>query len=105
MAMPSSGSSELRELIDIHCVSREYLGGASIRHARRLADSGLMPWGIKLGALRRWRRAEMDAWVASGCPPVVLHGRTPSQRAGSKGAARDVSHKSKSEAARTEGGA
>ncbi len=44
--------------------------GCSSRHALRLADAGLMPWGVKIGALRRWDAAELESWIANGCKPV-----------------------------------
>jgi len=40
------------------------------RHARRLADTGLAPPGFKVGVLRRWRKAEIDAWFDAGCPSM-----------------------------------
>ena len=38
------------------------------RHVYRLADSGRMPRPIRLGSLVRWNRAELDDWIARGCP-------------------------------------
>lgn len=52
--------------------------GCSVRHVRRLADSGRMPAPVRLGALIRWRRADVEQWIAGGCPRV----RTVSQRGG-----------------------
>lgn len=46
------------------------LGGCSVRSVYRLADSGRMPFGLKLGGMRRWRRAELMDWLAAGCPPM-----------------------------------
>lgn len=46
------------------------LGGCSARSVYRLCDSGKMPFGLKLNGMRRWRRAELVAWLAAGCPPV-----------------------------------
>ena len=43
--------------------------GMSWRTVIRLADSGKIPPGYKLGALRRWDLAEIDAFIASGCKP------------------------------------
>ena len=40
----------------------------SVRHVYRLADSAQMPRPVKLGALVRWRRDEIDNWIADGCP-------------------------------------
>ena len=42
--------------------------GCSSRHVRRLADSGAMPRPIHIGRLVRWRKADVDAWLAAGCP-------------------------------------
>ena len=65
---PSSGSAS--DLMTVQSVANDKLGGCSIRHVRRLYDSGKMPAPIKLGALIRFRRAEIDAWIAGGCKPV-----------------------------------
>jgi hypothetical protein len=35
-----------------------------------MADKGQVPWGYKLGALRRWDVSEIDAFIAAGCKPV-----------------------------------
>jgi excisionase family DNA binding protein len=43
--------------------------GCSWRHVLRMADRGLMPWGVKLGALRRWDADELEQWIANGCTP------------------------------------
>ena len=40
----------------------------STRHVYRLADSGRMPRPIKLGALVRWSRADVEQWIGDGCP-------------------------------------
>lgn len=42
----------------------------STRHVRRLADVALMPRPRKLGALLRFNRAEIEAWIADGCPSL-----------------------------------
>lgn len=39
----------------------------STRHVYRLADAGLMPPPVKLGALTRWSKPVIDAWIAGGC--------------------------------------
>jgi excisionase family DNA binding protein len=41
--------------------------GCSVRHVRRLIDSGQMPKPIKLGSLLRWRKADIERWVEGGC--------------------------------------
>jgi excisionase family DNA binding protein len=40
----------------------------SPRTVYRLADTGRMPPPVRLGALVRWPREAIDAWVAAGCP-------------------------------------
>jgi excisionase family DNA binding protein len=44
--------------------------GCSARSVHRLADAGRMPYGLKVAGMRRWRRAELLAWLDAGCPPV-----------------------------------
>lgn len=46
----------------------------SVRHVRRLADSGAMPRPVRMGSLVRWRGRTGDPmtgvhdWVEAGCP-------------------------------------
>ncbi len=40
----------------------------SERHITRLRYSHRMPAPVKIGALVRWRRAKVLAWVEAGCP-------------------------------------
>jgi excisionase family DNA binding protein len=47
----------------------------SPRHVYRLADAGLMPAPVRLGHLVRWRRQDLDAWLAAGCKPCRTAGR------------------------------
>jgi predicted DNA-binding transcriptional regulator AlpA len=49
--------------------------GCSWRHVLRMADRGLMPWGVKLGALRRWDADQLEAWIAAGCKPCRQGGK------------------------------
>ena len=44
--------------------------GCSWRTIYRNADMGAMPFGVKIGALRRWDAAELDSWIEGGCKPV-----------------------------------
>jgi predicted DNA-binding transcriptional regulator AlpA len=38
-----------------------------------LVTSGAAPAPLKLGAkLKRWRRAELSAWIAAGCPAASV---------------------------------
>jgi excisionase family DNA binding protein len=53
-------------LLDVRAVAA--LFDCSPRHVFRLADAGRMPPPVRIGALVRWRRADLDSWLASGCP-------------------------------------
>jgi excisionase family DNA binding protein len=48
--------------------------GCSWRTVYRLADSGGIPWGVKVGSLRRWDLSEIDGFIAGGCQPVRTKG-------------------------------
>lgn len=62
-----------RMLIDVRTVAAKY--GADERSIFRWADAGKIPFGVKLGSLRRWDIGEIDAHIASGCKPVRQIGR------------------------------
>ena len=53
-------------LIDVCEVAKRL--DCSERHVYRLSDRKRMPQSIKLGALVRWSSAEIDVWIANGCP-------------------------------------
>jgi len=55
-------------MLDVHGVAG--MLACSPQHVRRLADAGRMPYPKKLGALIRWSRAEIENWIANGCPAV-----------------------------------
>ncbi len=61
--------SELPALLDVKGVAA-LLGGCSTRHVYRLSDGGKMPPPVRLGGLVRWRRDEIQDWIANGCPTV-----------------------------------
>jgi predicted DNA-binding transcriptional regulator AlpA len=56
------------KLIDVKAAAKRC--GIAPRTLLRLADSGRAPWGLKIGGLRRWNVAELDAWIANGCPRI-----------------------------------
>lgn len=56
-----------RRLGDCKAVGQVF--GCSWRTVIRLADSGKIPPGYKLGAIRRWDMAEIESFIASGCKP------------------------------------
>jgi len=41
---------------------------ASTRTIRRYDSAGRVPKPLKLGGVTRWRREEIEAWIAAGCP-------------------------------------
>ncbi len=57
-----------KRLIDKHAVAAKY--DADPRSIVRWADGGIIPYGIKLSALRKWDADEIDAHIAAGCPRV-----------------------------------
>jgi predicted DNA-binding transcriptional regulator AlpA len=68
--MPTNVETDLfpRRLIDAKEAGR--ILGMSWRSVHRHADAGRIPPGYKLGALRRWDAAELDAFIANGCKLV-----------------------------------
>ncbi len=47
----------------------KFLGGMSVASVERLHASGrLGPLPVRLGRLVRWRRDELEEWVAAGLP-------------------------------------
>ena len=60
--------AEPASLLDVGAVAN--LLDCSRRHVYRMCDSGKMPRPVRLGALIRWRRRELETWIAGGCLPV-----------------------------------
>ena len=69
---PERTPAELSELMTVNDVSRTLR--CSARQVYRLADAGKLPRPVKLGALVRWSRAVIMAWIAAGCPAVRAAG-------------------------------
>jgi excisionase family DNA binding protein len=59
---------EAPALLDVRAVAT--LLNCSPRHVYRLADSGVLPRPVKVGALVRWPRQTIAEWIAGGCQPV-----------------------------------
>ncbi len=57
-----------RRLVDLDVAAGKV--GCSPRNWLRLCSNGKAPFGYKVGALRRWDLAELDAWIAGGSKPV-----------------------------------
>ena len=62
-----------RMLIDVRTVAAKY--AADERSIFRWADAGKIPFGVKLGSLRRWDATVIDEHIAGGCCPVRQVGR------------------------------
>ena len=52
------------------------LCGLSPKSIRRLARSGVLPQGLRIGRSVRWRREEIENWVSGGCPSAESQGTT-----------------------------
>jgi excisionase family DNA binding protein len=68
MTVATSTAETSAKLLDVRGVAG--LLNCSPRHVYRLADEGRMPTPLKLGALVRWRREEIENWISGGCKPV-----------------------------------
>lgn len=55
-------------LLDVKTAAK--LLAISPDHLRRLSLSGQAPQPMRLGRAVRYRRAELEQWVAEGCPRV-----------------------------------
>ena len=62
----NAGPGVLPAMLTIDQVAR--LLNCSTRTVYRLNDAGKMPRPVRLGALVRWNRSEIDQWIADGCP-------------------------------------
>jgi predicted DNA-binding transcriptional regulator AlpA len=62
---PTSDNAESL-LVDIRALAR--LLTRSVGSLERDLSRGLLPKPIRLGGSRKWRRAEIAAWVEAGCP-------------------------------------
>ena len=61
-----SAPSQLAGMLNVWDVAK--LLRCSSRTVYRLADSGRMQPPVKLGALVRWPREQIENWIAEGCP-------------------------------------
>ena len=64
----ASTAGQSAQLVDVHGVAA--ILDCSWRHVYRMADGGRMPAPVKLGALVRWRREEIERWIEGGCKPI-----------------------------------
>ena len=54
--------------------------GVSVRTLWRLRSAGKLPTPVRLGGVVRWRVADIDAWVAAGCPDFQPQARVAVSR-------------------------
>jgi excisionase family DNA binding protein len=66
VSSPASDATAAPQLLSVDDVAQ--LLSCSPHHVYRMADVGRMPQPVKLGALVRWRRTDLDNWLAAGCP-------------------------------------
>jgi excisionase family DNA binding protein len=64
--MVPSDLAALPALLDVRAVAA--MLDCSPRHVYRLADAGRMPAPVRIGALVRWRRTDIDNWLKDRCP-------------------------------------
>ncbi len=65
MDKKESGSTAL---LDVRRVAA--MLDCSPRSVYRLSDAGRMPQPVKLSAMVRWRRIDLDTWIGDGCPDL-----------------------------------
>lgn len=68
-ALKSSSAVDDASLLDVHAVGA--LFSCSPRTVSRLSDAGRIPRPVRLGALARWSRRELEEWIARGCPAIT----------------------------------
>jgi excisionase family DNA binding protein len=56
----------LPALLDVRAVAA--MLNCSPRHVYRLADACRMPAPVRIGALVRWRRTDIESWLKARCP-------------------------------------
>lgn len=66
MAASTVVASDSPVLLDVRRVAA--LLGCSSRHIWMMRDAGKMPSPVRMGALVRWRREDLDRWVRDGLP-------------------------------------
>ena len=64
-AVVSSGLSLLLTIEEVSQVT-----SLSVRQIHRLKSMGVFPKEIRIGGSDRWRRCDIQQWVADGCPKL-----------------------------------
>ena len=63
-----NASPQGSSLLDVQQVA--VMLACSPRSVFRLADAGRIPFGVKLGAMRRWDARQLEDFISNGCKPV-----------------------------------
>jgi excisionase family DNA binding protein len=64
--MVSGTTGSAKGMMDVRAVAD--LCNCSVRHVERLIATGRIPRPVRIGRLRRFNRAAIEAWIAAGCP-------------------------------------
>ena len=64
----SNTSTDLRELLT--AAEAAEMAGVGRRSWWRYCSSGKAPAAVRIGGSVRWRKTELAAWIAAGCPRV-----------------------------------
>ena len=48
----------------------------STRQVWRMLSAGRVPQPVRVGGIVRWRMAEVENWIAEGCPPSTVRGNS-----------------------------
>jgi prophage regulatory protein len=68
MNTASRGQASVSEPIVLNAEQVAQTLGVSVRTIRRLDCAGKLPKPVRIGGAVRWRRDELEAWVAADCP-------------------------------------
>jgi prophage regulatory protein len=63
---PKADTPPVPLLIDIHTLAA--LLTRSVASLERDQATGRLPAPVRIGGSKKWRRADIEAWVAAGCP-------------------------------------
>lgn len=63
---PAADAPPLPLLIDIKCLA--VLLNRSVASLERDQAAGRLPAPVRIGSSKKWRRADIEVWVAAGCP-------------------------------------
>lgn len=64
---PPSPTDSVPLLINVKQVGK--ILGVSVRSVWRLLSEGKIVPPVRLNGAVRWRRGELERWIAEGCPP------------------------------------